>query len=115
LSNKQRQQIADALGKEGGKNITICSVQSDAAGLAFATALKHLFEQAGWHVDGVKQLPFAKPPVGLSLVSGSYPAPDALVAAYHALVAAGLNVSQQLDMKLSGSQVELIVGGKPAE
>jgi hypothetical protein len=115
LSNKQRQKIIDSLGKNAGKSITICSLTSDAAGLAFAATLKHAFEEAGWQVDGVKELVFEKPPVGVNLVSGAYPAPDGLVAAYKALSSAGLSISQQLDTKLTGTQVELIVGVKPGE
>lgn len=109
LSDKQRKEIVDSLRKHGGK-ITICSVESDAAGLVFANTLKRAFEDAGWQVDGVKQVVFAKPPMGLNLACGSYPTPDGLVAVYRAFASAGLHVSQQLDTKLAGTQVELIVG-----
>lgn len=109
LTDKQRKQIVDSLRKHGGK-ITICSVESDAAGLVFATTLKRAFEDAGWQVDGVKQIAYTQPPAGLNLACGSYPTPEGLVAVYRAFAAAGLHVSQQLDTKLLGTQVELIVG-----
>ena len=115
LNDKQRQALVDSLRKHTGKSITICSPQSDAGALKFAGTLKHIFEEAGWRVEGVKQLTFAKPPEGLNLAAGSYPSPDGLIAAYQAFSSAGLPVSQQLDTKLSGSQVELIVGAAGKE
>ena len=110
LSETQRQKIVDGLRKQPGKTITICSVLSDSAGTAFAGTLKHQFEEAGWRVDGVKQISYAKPPVGLILASGSFPAPESLVATWRTFTSAGFHVSQQLDSKLTGGQVELLVG-----
>ena len=109
LSDKQRRQIVDSLRKHDGK-IVICSVESDTAGLAFANTLKRAFEDAGWQVDGVKQIAYTQPPAGLNLACGSYPTPEGLVAVYRAFAAAGLHISQQLDTRLAGTQVELIVG-----
>jgi len=110
LSDKQHQEIVDALRKHAGKSITICSAESDPEGLAFAGTLKHVFEEAGWHVDGVKQVPSAKSPAGLNLATGSFPSPESMAAAYSAFTSAGLTISQQLDAKLTGGQSELIVG-----
>lgn len=110
LGDKQRQKMEDALGKYSGKTITICSMQSDTTGFQFAQTLKHAFEDAGWNVDGVNQVAYAKPPVGLNLAAGSFPSPEGLVAAYSAFTSAGFHVSLRLDSQLGGGQMELIVG-----
>ncbi len=110
LSDKQHQEILDTLRKHTGKSITICSAESDPEGLAFAGTLKRVFEEAGWHVEGVKQIPAAKSSAGLSLATGSFPSPESMTAACTAFISAGFTVSQQLDAKLTGGQAELIVG-----
>ena len=110
LSDKQHQEILEILRQHEGKSITICSVESDAEGFEFAGTLKHVFEEAGWHVDGVKQVAYGSPSTGLNLAAGSFPSPEGLVTAYLAFTSAGFHVSQQLDAKLTGGQAELIVG-----
>ena|ERR1700677_22958 len=110
LNDNQRKQIVNSLHKFAGKNITISSVESDKEGFAFAGMLKGIFEEAGWQVDGVKQVSYGKPPSGLNLVTGSFPYPSSLVTTYEAFTSAGFKVSQQLDARLTGGQAELIVG-----
>ena len=113
LTEKQYQEIVDVLRKHAGKTITICSAGTNPRGMDFALSLKSTFEKAGWHVEGVKQIASPKLIVGLNLSAGTFPSPEGLVAAYMALTGAGLNVSQQLDSKLTGGQAQLTVGTMP--
>lgn len=110
LSDTQRRQILDALKKHAGKSIIISSASPDDETKEFAETLKHVFTDAGWHVDGVKQISPEHPPTGLSIAAGGFPSPENAAAAFRAISAAGFHVTQQLDSKLTGGKAELIVG-----
>jgi hypothetical protein len=110
LSDAQHASIARILRKHPQKTITIKSVADHPESHKYAVALKRVFVEEGWHVDGVHEVAYAKAPEGLCLSAGGFPSPESLVAIYEALSGAGLRVSQQLDPKLRGDKAELVVG-----
>jgi hypothetical protein len=111
LDEKQFSDIVKTLHKHAAKSsITIRAASEDPESFEFATILRRAFAEAGWKVDGIKQVNLDKPVVGINLSAGTFPAPDGVVATYMALTSAGFKVSQQLDSKLAGQHAELTVG-----
>jgi len=110
LSEYQRQEIGKVLRRHSGKAIAIHTVAGDSSGLVFAQALRQEFIDAGWHVGSINQIAYAKPPVGLYVSAETFPSPEEVIAAYQALTAAGLTVSQQLDPKMNGEKAVVLVG-----
>ncbi|HWB58504.1 MAG TPA: hypothetical protein VG733_03390 [Chthoniobacteraceae bacterium] len=108
LGDAQQKKIVEQLRKHPGRTITICTAQTDPKSAAFAAGLKHSFEQAGWSVE--KQAAYPNPPAGLSIASGTFPWPETLADTAEALIAAGLHVTPQIDSKIAGDKVVLIIG-----
>jgi hypothetical protein len=54
-------QVRDELAKYKGTSIRLNCLQDDREALAFSKELKEIFENAGWRVNGVNQIPYNTP------------------------------------------------------
>ena len=110
LSDKQRLAITGILREYKGRSITIHSVSGNEKSFDFAWALKAIFLEAGWNVDGVELVPYANPPAGLFITSGTSSPPEDAIIPQEALTTAGFEVSRCVDSNLKSEKTVLLVG-----
>jgi len=110
MSDRQRRTITAILRRYTDRAIAIHSVDGDDAGFQLAWALKAAFAEAGWRVEGVEQVAYTNPPMGLFITSGNTCPLEEAVVPHEALATAGFAVSRCVDSNLKGDRTVLRVG-----
>lgn len=71
IPNHLLSQVRNELSKYEGTSVRLNCIQGDQEALAFSKELKKVFEEAGWKVNGVNQVPYNTPIKNIVIVLNS--------------------------------------------
>ena len=115
LTNEQKGKFVDFISKSKGK-VVITSVLGDAEAVSFSKVIEGLIVKAGWEIEKTQLAQFNKNPKGVFIgVHSEETAPkyaSLLQAAFNSI---GIDVTAEINKKLSKHQLELVIASKKTD